>query len=166
MKNLVKASTVGLLLSLLVFQVEKRKEEGGQDPPAVSLLRSGTPLREVGGGILSDFPVGECLPAYFVDPGCPACRELVAQWDAAGRPRSLWVVAGLAPTAKEFVTSHGFGKGEYHVFDSGSGSVTRLASVGIHAAPTSAVLDTQGVLQRLRGGGSLVEPGVLKEYCH
>lgn len=157
---------LAFLVSLLVFQLAKPGVRVNRpNPPVVALLQSDTHLRSVGNGVLSGIKVGGCLPLYFVDPGCPACRELVARWDAQGRPKSLWIVSGARDVAAGFVSISEFKFGEYHILDSGPTPMTRLADIGIHAAPSSAVLDGHGVVRHLRGGGNLVPATALEKYC-
>jgi len=152
---------------LIVVQVGQRCK----DPPPLEadgplVLRSGTPASEVAGGVLKGVSGGGCTPVYFLDPLCPACSLLAERWKREARPTGVWVISRDKETAAAFVEERGFPRTDVVFLADVEGIVPDLTSLGVPAAPTSAVLDACGILQHVRGGPRTVSEETLERCCN
>jgi hypothetical protein len=152
---------------LLVVQLSQRwRDRLPLEAPEPIVLRSGTPASRVAGGALKRVGQGACRPVYFLDPLCPACSTLAERWKGEGRPTGVWVISRERETAAAFVEEHSIPLTEVLFLADVEGIVPDLAAVGVHAAPTSAILDACGAFQHVRGGPLPVSEETLERYCN
>ncbi len=152
---------------LIVVQVGQRwKNRLPTEAQGPLVLRSGTPASEVAGGVLQGVSGGGCTPVYFLDPLCPACSLLAERWKREARPTWVWVISRDKETAAAFVEERGFPRTDVVFLTDAEGIAPDLRAVGVHAAPTSAVLDACGILQHVRGGPLTVSEETLERYCN
>jgi len=164
MINRVLSFVIVVLAVMLSFQLVSRASRGETEEEPLRLL-SGTPLTAVAGGALAPLVASRCLPIYFVDPTCPACRALAQAWERKGRQSAVWVVGGDAHQVEAFV-------GEFLLPPEEVISVRELGeaeagfpALGIHAVPTSAVLDADGILQHVRVTAEPIAAETVADYC-
>lgn len=155
------------LLGLLAFQLRLRQDRG-KTPEAegLEILRSGAPLSNIGGGRLKSRMTSGCRPVYFVDPLCPGSFRLAEEWKAIGSPTSTWVISRDADLAWAFAAKHGLPSPDVVLLADVDGMAPELRDLGVHAAPTTAVLDSLGILRHVRGGPRVVPDEVLARYCN
>ena len=78
----------------------------------------------------------------------------------------VWVMSRDKETAASFVEEHRLLQTDVLFLADVEGIVPDLTSLGVHAAPTSAVLDACGILQHFRGGPLTVSEETLERYCN
>ena len=153
---------VGLLATQLVIRWDPSTPDDIEGP---EILRSGLHLSEVAGGVLKGLMVTGCSPVYFVDPLCPGCSVLAETWKTAGRPPGTWVISREADVATAFATKHGISSADVVFLADIGGIAPHLRELGVFASPTTAVLDSLGILRHVRGGPRPVPDEVLGRYC-
>lgn len=117
------------------------------------------PLEAVGAGSWPD-PQRECVVVFVVDPGCPACRELVAR--SAFDPDldngwTRWVVVGRDSAAVRSLPA-----GRILGLRDRNAS---LGELGIYATPLRVVLDRRSVVREVRVTGHGLSEAELAQRC-
>jgi len=166
MNRLFWVGSLGLL-ALLSLQLASRWAVTRRlETRELQILESGVHLSDLLTGDLAPVAGRGCGPVYFVDPLCPSCQFLAKRWEADGRPAGLWIISRNREPAEAFALEYGIPQADAVFLDDWTGQSPRLREIGIHAAPTTAVLDEAGFLHHIRGGTVLVTDSVLRLFCH